>query len=53
MKKFGWVSFLVLAITMGSLTSCSSKENRAEEPAISGNAAEGANLGGSSSGQGR
>ncbi|MBY0370253.1 hypothetical protein K2X33_06170 [bacterium] len=52
MKKLSLVSFLVLAITVGSLTSCSSKENRAADTAISGSA-DSANLGGASSGQGR
>lgn len=58
MKNFGL--FLALALVIGgmSLTSCSSKENRSDEPVISSSTgeaapAETANLGSSSSGQGR
>jgi hypothetical protein len=58
MKKFSLGLALALMVGSAALVSCSSKETRAEEVAMSPAAAdtapaESANLGGASSGQGR
>ncbi len=61
MKKLGMLSVMVLVLGIAA-TSCSSKETRSEEPVISGSTGDSApadtnvaaaNLGSSSSGQGR